>query len=30
MNEGCGKDFYRKRNSVKRSGPFNETPDSEH
>ena len=29
MNEGFGKDFYRKDNSVKRSGPFNELPDSE-
>ena len=33
MNEGFGKDFYRKRNSVNRSGPFrpfSEPPDSEH
>ena len=29
MNEGFGKDFYRKDNSVKRSGRFNEPPDSE-
>ena len=29
MNEGVGKDFYRKGNSVKRSGPFTEPPDSE-
>ena len=29
MNEGFGKDFYRKGNSVKRSGPFSEPPDSE-
>ena len=29
MNEGLGKDFYRKGNSVKRSGPFSEPPDSE-
>ena len=29
MNEGFGKDFYRKGNSVKRSGPFTEPPDSE-
>ena len=28
-NEGFGKDFYRKGNSVKRSGPFSEPPDSE-
>ena len=27
MNEGLGKDFYRKGNSVKRSGPFSEPPD---
>ena len=26
---GFGKDFYRKGNSVKRSGPFTEPPDSE-
>ena len=26
---GFGKDFYRKGNSVKRSGPFSEPPDSE-
>ena len=29
MNEGFGKDFYRKGNSVKRSGPFSELLDSE-
>ena len=29
MNEGFGKDFHRKGNSVKRSGPFAEPPDSE-
>ena len=29
VNEGFGKDFYRKGNSVKRSGPFSEPPDSE-
>ena len=29
MNEGFGKDFYRNGNSVKRSGPFSEPPDSE-
>ena len=29
MNEGFGKDFYRKDNSVKRFGPFIEPPDSE-
>ena len=29
MNEGFGKDFYRKGNSVKRSGPFSEPVDSE-
>ena len=29
MNEGFGKDLYRKGNSVKRSGPFGEPPDSE-
>ena len=28
MNEGFGKDFYRKGNSVKRSGPFSEPPVS--
>ena len=28
MNEGLGKDFNRKGNSVKRSGPFCEPPDS--
>ena len=27
MNEGFGKDFHRKGNSVKRSGPFSEPPD---
>ena len=29
VNEGFGKDFYRKGNSVKRSGRFSELPDSE-
>ena len=29
MNEGFGKDVYRKGNSVKTSGPFTEPPDSE-
>ena len=29
MNEGIGKDFFRKGNAVKRSGPFSEPPDSE-
>ena len=29
MNGGFGKDLYRKGNSVKRSGPFSELPDSE-
>ena len=29
MNEGFGKDFYRKGNSVKSFGPFTELPDSE-
>ena len=29
MNEGFGKDFYRKGDSVKRSRPFSEPPDSE-
>ena len=29
MNEGFGKDSYRKGNSVTRSGPFSEPPDSE-
>ena len=29
VNEGFGKDFYRKGNSVKSSGPFGEPPDSE-
>ena len=29
VNAGFGKDFYRKGNSVKRSGPFSEPPDSE-
>ena len=29
VNEGFGKDFYRKGNSVKRSGPFSEPLDSE-
>ena len=29
MSGWFGKDFYRKGNSVKRSGPFSEPPDSE-
>ena len=29
VNEGSGNDFYRKGNSVKRSGRFSEPPDSE-
>ena len=29
MNGGFGKDFSRKGNSVKRSEPFSEPPDSE-
>ena len=29
VNGGFGKDFYRKENSVKRSGRFSEPPDSE-
>ena len=29
VNQGFGKDFYRKGNSVKRFGPFTELPDSE-
>ena len=29
MNEGFGKDLYRKGNSVERSGPFSEPLDSE-
>ena len=29
VNEGFGKDFYRKGNSVKSFGPFTEPPDSE-
>ena len=29
MNEGCGKNLYRKGNSMKRSGPFSELQDSE-
>ena len=29
VNEGFGKDFYRKGNSVKRFRPFTEPPDSE-
>ena len=29
VNEGFGKDFSRKGNSVKRSGRFSEPPDSE-
>ena len=29
VNEGFGRDFYRKGNSVKRFGPFSEPPDSE-
>ena len=29
MNEGFGKDFYRKGNSVKSFGPFTEPPHSD-
>ena len=29
VNEGFGKNLYRKGNSVKRFGPFTEPPDSE-
>ena len=29
VKEGLGKGFYRKGNSVKRSGPFGEPPESE-
>ena len=29
MNEGFGKDFYRKGNAVKRFGPFTEPLESE-
>ena len=29
VNQGFGKDLYRKGNSVKRFGPFTEPPDSE-
>ena len=29
VNQGFGKDFYRKGNSVKRFGRFTEPPDSE-
>ena len=29
VNQGFGKDFYRKGNSVKKFGPFTEPPDSE-
>ena len=29
VNEGFGKDIYREGNSVKRSRPFGEPPDSE-
>ena len=29
VNEGFGKDFYRKGNSVNRSGPFSEPLESE-
>ena len=29
VNQGFGKDFYRKGNSVKRFGPFTEPQDSE-
>ena len=29
VNGGFAKDFYRKSDSVKRSGPFSELPDSE-
>ena len=28
VNEGIGKEFYRKGNSVKRFRPFSESPDS--
>ena len=28
MNQGFGKDFYKKGDSVKRIGPFTEPPDS--
>ena len=30
VNEGIGKEFYRKGNSVKRFRPFSESPDSKH
>ena len=30
MNDGFGKDLYRKGNSVKGFGPFTEPLDSEH
>ena len=29
VNQGLGKDFYRKGKSVKRFGPISESPDSE-
>ena len=29
MNQGIGRDLYRKGKSVKRFGPFTEPPDSE-
>ena len=29
MKGGFGEDFYKKGNSVKKSGPFSEPPDSE-
>ena len=29
VNEGFGKDFYRKGSSVRRSGPVGEPPDTE-
>ena len=29
VNQGFGKDFYRRGNSVKRFGPFTEPPNSE-
>ena len=29
LNEGFGRDFYRKGNLVKRFGPFTEPPDAE-
>ena len=30
VNEGSGKKFYRKGNSLKRPGPFSEPPDCEY